>query len=281
MGLKHGAYTVRIVAQDVESGVWSNYQFFDVMIVNPSSLMPVVALAHSEETETAWSVRKYANLNIEVACYDPSHVATDAHVEIHKVAKVANTSTGDNSETDTVLTTVSVGRNSTFNLSTRVDGFTIADNIRNVLGIYGKCGAGESNTIEYSVNSSVIDINGDSSYMICFNPADKDNSDQDKSWLYGLYEMKQTGFNYSTNAFVADKTEGKAFKVSDDATALCTYRPYNRTNIEQTGSTTIIKIKTQNAADPDATSCHAGTKQTKSGGVSLQNACTSKHSELN
>ena len=64
--------------------------------------------------------------------------------------------------------------------------------------------------------------------------------------------MKQTGFNYSTNAFVADKTEGKAFKVSDDATALCTYRPYNRTNIEQTGSTTIIKIKTQNAADPDA-----------------------------
>jgi hypothetical protein len=49
LGLKHGAYTVRIVAQDVESGVWSNYQFFDVMIVNPSSLMPVVALAHSEE----------------------------------------------------------------------------------------------------------------------------------------------------------------------------------------------------------------------------------------
>ena len=33
---------------------------------------------------------------------------------------------------------------------------------------------------------------------------------------------------------------------------MCTYRPYNRTNIEQTGSTTIIKIKTQNAADPDA-----------------------------
>lgn len=250
--LTHGAYTVRIVAQDVESGVWSNYQFFDVMIVNPSSLMPIVSLAHSEETETAWSVRKYANLNIEVACYDPSHVATDAHVEIHKVAKVTNTSTGDNNETDTVLTTVSVGRNSTFNLSTRVDGFTIADNIRNTLGIYGKCGAGESNTIEYSVNSSVIDINGDSGYMIYFNPADKDNSDQDKSWLYGLYEMKQTGFNYSTNAFVADKTEGKAFKVSDDATALCTYRPYNRTNIEQTGSTTIIKIKTQNAADPDA-----------------------------
>ncbi len=62
LGLKHGAYTVRIVAQDVESGVWSNYQFFDVMIVNPSSLMPIVALAHSEETETAWSVKKYANL---------------------------------------------------------------------------------------------------------------------------------------------------------------------------------------------------------------------------
>lgn len=101
-----------------------------------------------------------------MACYDPSHVATDAHVEIHKVAKVTNTSTGDNNETDTVLTTVSVGRNSTFNLSTRVDGFTIADNIRNTLGIYGKCGAGESNTIEYSVNSSVIDINGDSGYMI-------------------------------------------------------------------------------------------------------------------
>ena len=68
---------------------------------------------------------------------------------------------------------------------------------------------------------------GDSSYMIYFNPADKDNSDQDKSWLYGLYEMKQNGFNYSTNAFVTDKNEGKAFKVSDDATALCTYRPYN------------------------------------------------------
>lgn len=252
LGLKHGAYTIKVVAQDVESGVWSNYQFFDVMIVNPSSLMPVVALAHSEDTETAWAAKQYANLNIEVACYDPGHVATDAHVEIHKVAKVTNTSTGDNSETDTVMTTVSVGRNSTFNLSTRVDGFSIADNIRNVLGIYGKCGAGESNTIEYSVNSSVIDINGDSSYMIYFNPADKDNSDQDKSWLYGLYEMKQNGFNYSTNAFVIDKTEGKAFKVSDDATALCTYRPYNRTNIEQTGSTTIIKIKTQNAADPDA-----------------------------
>ena len=252
LGLKHGAYTIKVVAQDVESGVWSNYQFFDVMIVNPSSLMPVVALAHSEDTETAWAAKQYANLNIEVACYDPSHVATDAHVEIHKVAKVTNTSTGDNSEIDTVMTTVSVGRNSTFNLSTRVDGFSIADNIRNVLGIYGKCGAGESNTIEYSVNSSVIDINGDSSYMIYFNPADKDNSDQDKSWLYGLYEMKQNGFNYSTNAFVIDKTEGKAFKVSDDATALCTYRPYNRTNIEQTGSTTIIKIKTQNAADPDA-----------------------------
>lgn len=252
LGLKHGAYTIKVVAQDMESGVWSNYQFFDVMIVNPSSLMPVVALAHSEDTETAWAAKQYANLNIEVACYDPGHVATDAHVEIHKVAKVTNTSTGDNSETDTVMTTVSVGRNSTFNLSTRVDGFSIADNIRNVLGIYGKCGAGESNTIEYSVNSSVIDINGDSSYMIYFNPADKDNSDQDKSWLYGLYEMKQNGFNYSTNAFVIDKTEGKAFKVSDDATALCTYRPYNRTNIEQTGSTTIIKIKTQNAADPDA-----------------------------
>ena len=252
LGLKHGAYTIKVVAQDVESGVWSNYQFFDVMIVNPSSLMPVVALAHSEDTETAWAAKQYANLNIEVACYDPGHVATDAHVEIHKVAKVTNTSTGDNSETDTVMTTVSVGRNSTFNLSTRVDGFSIADNIRNVLGIYGKCGAGESNTIEYSVNSSVIDINGDSSYMIYFNPADKDNSDQDKSWLYGLYEMKQNGFNYSTNAFVTDKNEGKAFKVSDDATALCTYRPYNRTNIEQTGSTTIIKIKTQNAADPDA-----------------------------
>lgn len=252
LGLKHGAYTIKVVAQDVESGVWSNYQFFDVMIVNPSSLMPVVALAHSEDTKTAWAAKQYANLNIEVACYDPGHVATDAHVEIHKVAKVTNTSTGDNSEIDTVMTTVSVGRNSTFNLSTRVDGFSIADNIRNVLGIYGKCGAGESNTIEYSVNSSVIDINGDSSYMIYFNPADKDNSDQDKSWLYGLYEMKQNGFNYSTNAFVIDKTEGKAFKVSDDATALCTYRPYNRTNIEQTGSTTIIKIKTQNAADPDA-----------------------------
>lgn len=252
LGLKHGAYTIKVVAQDVESGVWSNYQFFDVMIVNPSSLMPVVALAHSEDTETAWAAKQYANLNIEVACYDPGHVATDAHVEIHKVAKVTNTSTGDNSEIDTVMTTVSVGRNSTFNLSTRVDGFSIADNIRNVLGIYGKCGAGESNTIEYSVNSSVIDINGDSSYMIYFNSADKDNSDQDKSWLYGLYEMKQNGFNYSTNAFVIDKTEGKAFKVSDDATALCTYRPYNRTNIEQTGSTTIIKIKTQNAADPDA-----------------------------
>lgn len=252
LGLTHGAYTIKMVAQDVESGVWSNYQFFDIMIINPSSLMPVIALAHSEETETAWAVKKYANLNIEVACYDPSHVATDAHVEIHKVAKVTNTSTGDNNETDTVMTTVSVGRNSTFNLSTRVDGFTIADNIRNILGIYGKCGAGESNKIEYAVNSSVIDINGDSSYMITFNPADKDNSDQDKSWLYGLYEIQQSGFNYSTNAFITDKTEGKAFKVSDDATALCTYRPYNRTNIEQTGSTTIIKIKTQNAADPDA-----------------------------
>lgn len=252
LGLTHGAYTIKMVAQDVESGVWSNYQFFDIMIINPSSLMPVIALAHSEETETAWAVKKYANLNIEVACYDPSHVATDAHVEIHKVAKVTNTSTGDNNETDTVMTTVSVGRNSTFNLSTRVDGFTIADNIRNILGIYGKCGADESNIIEYAVNSSVIDINGDSSYMITFNPADKDNSDQDKSWLYGLYEIQQNGFNYSTNAFITDKTEGKAFKVSDDATALCTYRPYNRTNIEQTGSTTIIKIKTRNAADPDA-----------------------------
>lgn len=252
LGLTHGAYTIKMVAQDVESGVWSNYQFFDIMIINPSSLMPVIALAHSEETETAWAVKKYANLNIEVACYDPSHVATDAHVEIHKVAKVTNTSTGDNSETDTVITTVAVGRNSTFYLSARIDGFTIADNIRNLLGIYGKCGAGESNTVEYAVNSSVIDINGDSSYMIYFNPADKDNSDQDKSWLYGLYEIEQSGFNYSTNAFIADKTEGKAFKISDDATALCTYRPYNRTNIEQTGSTTIIKIKTQNAADPDA-----------------------------
>lgn len=252
LGLQHGSHTIKIVAQDVESGVWSNYQFFDLMVINPSSLMPVVALAHSEETDTEWAVKKYANLNVEVACYDPGHVATDAHVEIHKVAKVTNTSTQDNSETDTVMTTVSVGRNSTFNLSTRVDGFTIADNILNVLGIYGKCGAGESNTIEYAVNSSVIAINGDSSYMITFNPADKDNSDQDKAWTYGLYEMQQTGFNYSTNAFITDKAEGKAFKVSDDATALCTYRPYNRTNIEQTGSTTIIKIKTQNAADPDA-----------------------------
>ena len=265
LGLTHGAYTIRMVAQDVESGVWSNYQFFDLMVINPASLVPVVAMAHSEVSETSWEVRKYANLNIEVACYDPEHVATDTHVEIHKVSKITNISTGDNSETDTIQTTVSVGRNSTFILSTRVDGFTIADNLRNTLGIYGKCGTSTSHTVEYSVNSSVIDINGDSGYMIYFNPADKDNSDQDKAWKYGLYEIQQTGFNYSTNAFITDKTEGKAFKISDDATALCTYRPYNRTNIEQTGSTTILKIKTQNAADPDAIVASCWDEQNQTG----------------
>ena len=243
--LAHGAYPLRIHGEDVGSGVVGNYLRTAVMVVESGNSTPIVAMRWY--TEQLQGKRKlYENIEVDYAVY-----------------------TSDTDEPQAVVwydgaqeTTTVAYRNQTNTFTKQVQE-SVHDGTKSV-SVKVMCGDTSSETATFVIDGSLVDVE-EVTTMREFNIAmdSRSNGETDKTIKDGDVEITVEGCNWSSNGFVKDtygtstygteNDKGRmALRIAEDMKAVCTYKPFNNSSIEQNGMALSFTVKVKNVEDRTA-----------------------------
>ena len=243
--LAHGAYPLRIHGEDVGSGVVGNYLRTAVMVVESGNSTPIVAMRWY--TEQLQGKRKlYENIEVDYAVY-----------------------TSDTDEPQAVVwydgaqeTTTVAYRNQTNTFTKQVQE-SVHDGTKSV-SVKVMCGDTSSETATFVIDGSLVDVE-EVTTMREFNIAmdSRSNGETDKTIKDGDVEITVEGCNWSSNGFVKDtygtstygteNDKGRmALRIAEYMKAVCTYKPFNNSSIEQNGMALSFTVKVKNVEDRTA-----------------------------
>ncbi len=243
--LGHGAYPVRIHGEDAGSGVQGNYLHTAVMVVDSGDTTPLVAMRWY--TEKLQGTRKnYENIEVDYAVYAAGSDEPKATVYYD-----------GNAATETVAY-----RNKTGTFKKQVSE-SVHDGTKSV-SVHVECGGVSSETATFVIDGSLVDVEEYTSMReFDISMDSRSNGETDKSIKDGDVEITVSGCNWSSNGFVKDSygtaaygTESDAgrmsLRIAEDMKAVCTYRPFKSTDIEQNGMALSFTLKVKNVADRTA-----------------------------
>ncbi len=243
--LAHGAYPLRIHGEDVGSGVVGNYLHTAVMVVESGNSTPIVAMRWY--TEQLQGKRKlYENIEIDYAVYTSNTDEPQAVVWYDGAQE----------------TTTVAYRNQTNTFTKQVQE-SVHDGTKSV-SVKIMCGDTSSETATFVIDGSLVDVE-EVTTMREFNIAmdSRSNGETDKTMKDGDVEITVEGCNWSSNGFVKDtygtstygteNDKGRmALRIAEDMKAVCTYKPFSNSSIEQNGMALSFTVKVKNVEDRTA-----------------------------
>jgi len=231
--LTHGAYLIRIQGTDNASGVKGNIIYSTLMVIDPESTAPVLAIRYNDKNNG--TVRLYDSVQIEVAAYSPGNPDTAVQLK-------------ENGET---VTSMNVNRNRVEVVTMQVKGVTEGT----ALVYQAVSGSAESGTVELVVSGSVIDAALTEGAIYNFDFANRSNSESgDHSIISGLngeYQITLKGANYSSNGF--QKFLGaNAMAVKENVKGGLNHTPFADSSVETNGLALLFQFATNNVIDKEA-----------------------------
>ena len=231
LGLTHGGYQIRMYGTDNASSVQGNTVYSTIMVVNPESTAPIVALRYDDKE--GGYIKMYETINLEVAAYNLDSATTTVSIE----------------ENGTEIASFSISRNAVQSVTKQVTGVEQGD----TLAYQAVSGSAESGVVTLTVNGSVIgDITLTSGAVCTFDFANRTNTESgDHSIESGDYEIDVNGANWSSNGF-NNYLGANALAVKENVTAELNLAPFGSTDIESTGLALLFQFASNNIADSDA-----------------------------
>lgn len=231
LGLTHGGYQIRMYGTDNASSVQGNTVYSTIMVVNPESTAPIVALRYDDKE--GGYIKMYETINLEVAAYNLESANTTVSIE----------------ENGTEIASFSLARNAVQGVTKQVAGVSQGD----TLTYQAVSGSAESGVVTLTVNGSVIgDIVLTSGATCAFDFANRTNTEAgDHSIVDGSYEIDVNGANWSSNGF-NNYLGANALAVKENVTAELNLAPFGSADIESTGFALLFQFASNNIADSDA-----------------------------
>lgn len=231
LGLTHGGYPIRMYGTDTVSNVQGNTVYSTIMVVNPESTVPIVALRFDDKE--GGNIKMYETINIEVAAYNLDSATTTVSIE----------------ENGTEIASFSIARNAVQNVTKQVTDVQQGD----TLAYQAVSGSAESGTITLTVSGSVLgDITLTGGATCAFDFANRTNTEAGTHAIVsGLYEIAVNGANWSSNGF-NNYLGANAFAVKENITAELNLAPFGTGDIESTGFALLFQFASNNIADNDA-----------------------------
>ena len=230
LGLTHGGYPIRMYGTDNASNVKGNTVYSTLMVVNPASSTPIVAIRYDDKEDG--KIRMYETVSLEVAAYTPS----------------SNESTVLVKENANTISTLTLSRSTVATVTRQISGVSQGA----TLAYQAFSGGSSSGTITLTVNGSVIDAALTSGAECTFDFANRTNSEAgDHSIESGNYEIDVNGANWSSNGF-NNYLGANALAVKENVTAELNLAPFATADVASTGFALLFQFATNNIADNDA-----------------------------
>lgn len=249
----HGAHSIRVYFTAEINGetVQSNELFYEFVYVDPLSNEPIITSNFTEYTQ-----QQYSTVQLPYQVYDPNNAIAEVVISVN----------GEDLPKQNVDRTEHV--------------FAYRANEYGTLNIKISC-RGTEKTFEITVTESEIDIEPVTENLALYLTSEgRSNNTEDRAeWKYGNIESVMTGFNWTSDGWVADSEGVTCLRVTGDARVAVPYKMFSR-DFRTTGKTIEIEFATRNVLNYDATilSCMSGGKGLK---ITAQKATlTSEQSEI-
>lgn len=238
--MTHGAHTLLVWFTATVDGqtVSSNELYYDVIVVDPQSRVPIIASPFRDATAT-----QYQLLSIPFSVYNPASLTAE-------VSLVANGET---------VSTITVGRTE--------QTWTYRCNATGQLSLSIRLGA-IAKTFSLTVTESDIDVHPETDalrlYLTSYGRSNSEEhpevwQDTDNSISAAL-----TGFNWVSNGWVTDDDGYTVLRIDNGARATIPYKPFAQ-DFRSTGKTIEVEFAVRDVLDYDATalSCFSGNRGLK------------------
>lgn len=226
LGLTHGAYPLRIQGTDVASGTKGNIIYTSVMIVDPNSDIPIVAIRYDDKNNGL--VRLYDTVFLDVACYCRDNISPSVAVYVN----------------DSIITTLSAVRTKTYQVSQQVQGRIDGDSLNYV----AVCENVTSTEIALVVNGSAISAELKEGALYSFDFSSRSNAETDHSIKSGNYEMTVVGSNWSSNGF-ANFLGENCLRIAENVNVSLNHQLFATPSIESTGTAIQFAFASKNTTD--------------------------------
>ena len=233
--MNHGAHSIRAYFSATIDGqeVRSNELYFDIIVVNPSSLSPIVSCGFSRTT-----AKQYETLMISYTAYTPNSLTSEVELTVN--GAVVNSLTVDRTEHIWAYRCDRVG-SVTLKVSTGT----------------------ASRTITLNVTESEIDAHAETDALALHLTSYGRSNDEANPNVWedpdtGI-AATMTGFNFVSNGWLPDDDGMTVLRVSGNARVTIPYKPFAQ-DFRTTGKTLEFEFATRNILDYDGVvvSCMSG-----------------------
>ena len=229
----HGRHLLQVYITAVvdEVTITSNYLYYDLICITEGNTTPIVASSFVQST-----AKQYDRLSIPFVVYDPSNIT--ASITMMSGSTVVSTGTVDRTQ-------------QTWNYRIPTTG---------ALSLSIKCGSA-TKTFSLTVTEADVVVNAVSSDLqLYLSSVNRSNNDTNKSvWSYGNYTAVMSGFNYSTNGWIANSDGSVSLRISGDARVTIPFNIFSE-DFRTKGKTIEIEFETRDVSDYEAIvmSCFSG-----------------------
>lgn len=235
LGLKHGAYPIRISGTSLNSGVKGNTVYSAIMVVDPEADTPIVAVRYDDRS--GGTVKLFESVGFDVAVYNPKSNNT-----------IINTKAND-----TLISQLLCDNTHTYNVSKQIQGFADGD----VVKLYAKVVSSSdlrdfrSYEVQLTVSGSVIDATLKEGALYSFDFSSRSNTEADHSIVDGDFRVSLYGANYTTNGF-GNYLGQNCLRIAENVTASLNHMPFASQSLEAAGMAWQCQFATNNIKDADA-----------------------------
>lgn len=235
LGLRHGAYPIRISGTSLNSGVRGNTVYSALMVVDPEEDTPLVAIRYDDRT--GGTVRLYESVAFDVAVYNPKGTGT-----------IVNTRAGD-----TLISQLLCDNSHTYSVSKQIQGFAEGETVELYAEVEAAPYLGDFRSfgVPVTVSGSVIDAILKEGAIYSFDFSSRSNTEADHSITDGDYRIDLTGANYTTNGF-ASYLGQNCLRIAENVAASLNHMPFASQALEAAGMAWQCKLATSNIKDADA-----------------------------
>ena len=226
-GLSHGAHSLRVyfTASINDESVTSNELYYELVVVDSSSVAPIVASPFVMSSST-----QYTTLTIPYTVYTPNSLTSD--VTLYANNQVVATLSVDRTEQTWSYRADAVG---TLTLSI-VSGTAIR-------------------TFTLDISASEIDVEAETDSLVLYlSTSGRSNNESDPSvWVDDENDIScsLTGFNFTSDGWINDSDGATVLRVSGDARVSIPYKMF-ASDFRTTGKTIEIEFATRNILNYDA-----------------------------
>lgn len=232
LGLKHGAYKLRMQGESVDSGVKGNIVYSTIMCVDPASDKMLIAIRYNDTSNG--TIRLFDTVSLDVAAYRKlDGVPASALVDIYAGG--------------VKITQIKIDPDKVINVRKQISGYKQGE----TLVFAGRFGSVHSPSVILVVDGSALDISLKTGASLNLDFSSRTNDESDHTISDQGYTLDVQGANWTTNGFI-EYLGQNSMRFAENVKGHLPYMPFGFSTIEQTGAVVQMKIATRNIRDKEA-----------------------------